>query len=347
MPDAADHPTRAQAIAAPRVSVVMPFRDAGRYIAETLDSLLAQTRRDIEILAIDDRSADDGPSIVAERSRRDPRLRLIAHDRPGFVPALNHGIALARGEFIARMDADDVALPDRFARQIAFLEAHPEVGAVGGQILALIDGAATVPPWWIDTPLAHEAIVSGLRHRNSIHHPTAMIRREALRSVGGYRESFVVVQDYDLWLRLSERTRLANLPDRVLRYRFHPDQATSRNVELAFLCTWSARHAARERAAGRADPIRPETRIDREQTAAWGLDPLRVETEIEWIRASHAARGHLLRRRHLRAAGAFALLLCSHPVPFLRRATLALRGRMRRRDGDGRALAIEAWPASR
>jgi hypothetical protein len=347
MSDAADHPTRAQAIASPRVSVVMPFRDAGRYIAEALDSLLEQTLRDIEILAIDDRSVDDGPAIVADRSRRDPRLRLVANERPGFVPALNQGIALARAEFIARMDADDVALPDRFARQVAYLEAHPEVGAVGGQILALIDGTATVPPWWIDTPLDHDAIVSALRHRNAIHHPTAMIRRDALRSVGGYREAFVVVQDYDLWLRLSERTRLANLCDRVLRYRFHPEQATSRNVELAFLCTWSARHAARERAAGRPDPIRPETRIDREQTAAWGLDPLRVQTEIDWIRASHAARGHLLRRRHLRAAGAFAVLFCEHPLPFLRRAALALRASARRRDADGRALAIQAWPASR
>lgn len=347
MTHAADHPTCAQAIAAPRVSVVMPFRDAGRHIGETLDSLLAQTMRDIEVLAIDDRSADEGPAIVADRSRRDPRLRLIANDRPGFVPALNQGIAVARGEYVARMDADDVALPDRLARQAAYLDAHPEVGAVGGQILALIDGVSTVPPWWIDTPLDHDAIVAALRHRNSVHHPTAMIRREALRSVGGYRESFIVVQDYDLWLRLSERTRLANLPERVLRYRFHPDQATSRNVELAFLCTWSARHAARERAAGRPDPIRPETRIDREQTAAWGLDPLRVETEIEWIRASHAARGHLLRRHHLRAAGAFARLLCSHPVPFLRRTALALRARVRRRDADGRTLAIEAWPASR
>lgn len=331
----------------PRVSVVMPFRDAEPFIAATLESLLGQTFSDFEIVAIDDGSVDAGPSIVREHAANDPRVRLISEGRRGFVPSLNRGVALARGEYIARMDADDLALPERFARQVAYLDGHPQVGVVGGQILALLDGHSFEPPWWIDAPLKHDQIAASLKHRNSIHHPTAMIRRDVLLDVGGYREPFTVVQDYDLWLRLAERTRLANLPDRVLAYRFHAGQATERNLELAYLCTWSARYAARERAAGRIDPIRTEIRIDREQAAAWGLDPERAQAEIEWIRASHGARAHLLRGRHLRAAGAFSLLLLTHPLPFLRRAAVALRERLRDRDAGQRGLPVPAWPASR
>ena len=330
-----------------RVSVVMPFCDAGRFIAEAVESVLGQTYRDLELLAIDDGSTDDGAAIVAAIAQRDPRVRLIAEGKRGFVPSLNRGLELARGEYIARMDADDVCLPDRLARQVAFLDSHPDVGVVGGQILALLEGVTLTPPWWIDNPLDHEAIVRSLRSRNSIYHPTSLLRKSAVDAVGGYRPAFTVVQDYDLWMRLADRVRLANLPDRVLNYRFHEGQATERKLELAYLCTWCVRYAAAERRAGRPDPIRADTRIDREQAFAWGLDAESMEAEIAWIRASHKARGHLLRGRRLRAVGAFAKLLLSHPGPFLRRAALAARSRLSRRSEPAPTEPTPAWPASR
>ena len=326
----------------------MPFRNAGRYIDEAINSVISQTYARIEVIAIDDGSEDDGPAIIERIAARDPRVRLIREGRRGFVPSLNRGVELAQGDYIARMDADDVCLPERLALQVAFLDAHPEIGVVGGQIWTVLEGATRVPPFWIDNPLGHDAIVAMLKSRNAIYHPTALIRREVLNSIGGYRPAFTVVQDYDLWLRLSECTRLANLPDRVLRYRFHGAQATERNLELAFLCTWAARHAASERAANRSDPIRPETVIDRAQVERWGLDSSTIEAEISWIRLSHRARAHFLRGRRLRAIGAFAGLLLRHPGPFLRRVLLALRGRSARRCVHAHAeSAPTAWPASR
>lgn len=118
-------------------------------------------------------------------------------------------------------------------------------------------------------------------------------------------------------------------------------------MEQAYLCTWSARYAASERRAGRPDPIRPETRIDRSQTLAWGLSTETVDAEIAWIRASHRARAHLLRGRRIRAAAAFMALLAAHPGPFLRRTGIALRSRFGRRSESAESSPPAAWPASR
>jgi hypothetical protein len=335
----------------PRLSVVMPYRDAAPFVAEAVRSVLDQTYANLELLAIDDGSTDDSAAIVHGLAAKDARVRPIAAERDGFVPALNQGIRLARGEFIGRMDADDASLPDRFARQIAYLDAHPEVGALGGQILAVSDAQVRIPPWWVDNPLDHDTIVATLRSRNAISHPTAIIRRSLMEEIGGYRPAFTVVQDYDLWLRLAERTRLANLPERLLRYRFHRGQATERHVELAYLCTWTARHSAESRRSGRPDPVREDTVIDRGQVAAWGLPGAAIDAEIHWIKASHRARAHLLRGDRLRAAAAFATLAITCPGPFLRRGTVAVRSRLL---GRSKAAAVPdvaspspAWPVSR
>ncbi|MDZ4753815.1 MAG: glycosyltransferase [Phycisphaerae bacterium] len=342
----------AAAINAPRVSVVMPFRDAEAHIEEAIESMLDQSYRSLEVIAIDDGSVDGSAAIVEMLAARDARIRLIRSERRGFVPALNHGLALARGEFIARMDADDASLPDRLHKQVAFLDSHPETGVVGGQIFAVLDGNVITPPWWINTPIEHEGIAKALRQRNSIYHPTALLRRDVLLAAGGYRTPFTVVQDYDLWLRLVERTRLANLPDRVLRYRFHDNQATERNHELAYLCTWVARHAANERRGGRPDPVRGDARIDRAQVLAWGLDPAVLDTEVDWVRCSHTARMHLWRGHRFRALLAFLWLMPRHPRPFLRRLKHALRNRLAGSRTESLARSVvsppsPACPASR
>jgi glycosyltransferase involved in cell wall biosynthesis len=326
-------------VESPRVSVVMPFRNAGKFIAESLASLTRQTYTRLEILAIDDGSTDDGPAIVGEAAARDPRIVLVREGSRGFVPSLNRGIELARGEFIARMDADDICLPDRFAKQVAFLDANPSVGVVGGQIVPIVEGGTerrvARPQWWLETPLRHDDIVRSLPSRNSIYHPTAMLRRDVLVAAKGYRAPFVVVQDYDLWLRLAERTQLANLPDRVLQYRFHVDQATQRNVEKAYYCTWAARHAARERRAGRADPIADGVELNRAQVLTWGLSSDEADDQIAWIRETQRTRTHLLAGRRVRALGAIVGLFLRRPATVLRRLALAVRTKARRHGGAG------------
>ena len=115
-----------------RVSVLLPLYNGEAYIREAVESVLAQTRRDFELLILDDGSRDGSLAIVQEIARRDPRVRLISRENRGLTETLNELLAAARGEFVARMDADDVCLPDRFERQVAFLDAHPEVVCVGG-----------------------------------------------------------------------------------------------------------------------------------------------------------------------------------------------------------------------
>ena len=212
--------------AAPAVSVVMPVRDAGRYLDEALDSLWAQTWRDFEVVAVDDGSVDGSGRRLAEVAAGEARLRVLSMrgegvaGARGVTAALNHGVSAARGALVARMDADDRCAPGRLSAQVAYLAAHPEVVAVGGG-LTLIDADGDrleEHPY----PETHEQILERLEAgRSGLSHPAAMIRAEALHRVVGYDPGYATAQDFDLWLRLSTVGRLANLPETVLAYRLH------------------------------------------------------------------------------------------------------------------------------
>lgn len=207
---------------APTVSVLMPLYNAARYLDEAIDSILAQTWTDFELLVIDDGSTDGSREKVAART--DARIRLESMPRnQGVVAALNHGLQLVRGTFIARMDADDIAQPERLARQLAYLEKHPEVGALGTDFECF--GGASPESWvrYFDAENLHIALL----FENPICHPTVMLRRSALDESGrGYPVDAPHAEEYALWLRLAARTRLANLPDRLLRYRVHEHQVS-------------------------------------------------------------------------------------------------------------------------
>jgi glycosyltransferase involved in cell wall biosynthesis len=210
------------------VSVLMPVYNAERYVTEAVESILAQTFRDFEFLIIDDGSTDRSLSILKRYAERDPRIYLVSRPNRGLVPTLNELIAMARGEFVARIDADDVALPERFERQIAFLRGHPEVVCVGGAVLEIDPAGHELAG--VHRHPSHDAGIQEdlLRGCTAIWHPTATMRREAVASVGGYREEMKHCEDLDLWLRLGEIGRLANLEEVVLRYRVHPDSKTER-----------------------------------------------------------------------------------------------------------------------
>jgi glycosyltransferase involved in cell wall biosynthesis len=153
--------------------------------------------------------------------RRDPRIRVICRPNTGIVGALNDGIAAARGEFIARMDADDVSLPARLERQLAFLDSHAECLAVGTDVLFIDpEGAPLIQR---NPALHHAGIVAELLEGNggALIHPSVVFRRSALVACGGYRAEAVHIEDLDLYLRLMSRGTLANLPEALLLYRQH------------------------------------------------------------------------------------------------------------------------------
>jgi glycosyltransferase involved in cell wall biosynthesis len=202
------------------VSVLLPVHNASRYVGAAVESILRQTHRDFEFLILDDGSRDDSLALLRRFEARDARVHVISRPNTGIVGALNELVALAKGEWLFRMDADDVARPQRFQRQLAYLDANPDCVALGSRALFMDpDGSPLLE--FIDC-FEHADIERTLmRPAIGILHPTVAISRRALLAVGGYREDYPHVEDLDLFLRLGEVGRLANLPEVLLDYRNH------------------------------------------------------------------------------------------------------------------------------
>ena len=206
----------------PSVSVVMPVYNGERYLAETIGSVLGQTYRDFEFIVVDDGSSDSSAHIVQKFTGRDTRIRFIPLSRnEGKGSARNHGIAAARGEYIAAMDADDISLPNRLSRQVSFLHANPDIGVLGCTLWSVDQDLR--PKGKIAVPKVHPLIAWGLFFSPAIGGATTMTRRALLMAHGTYEEGRVISDDLELWSRLIEKTRFANLPDVLYLYRRHPE----------------------------------------------------------------------------------------------------------------------------
>ena len=213
----------------PAVTVLMPVYNGARYLREALESILAQTCTDFEFLVIDDGSTDGSPDLVA--AYRDERIRLVRRERNmGLIATLNEGLQLARADLVARMDADDVAHPERLERQLAVLKAHPGLVLVGSD-LEIID-AAGVPVGYEPKPVEDAGLKLALSVICAIAHPTVVFRRDAVLKVGGYREEFHAAEDYDLWTRLAGEGEFGNLPLPLLKYRINPQGESLRKTAL-------------------------------------------------------------------------------------------------------------------
>jgi glycosyltransferase involved in cell wall biosynthesis len=207
---------------APRVSVLMPAYNAVPYVRHAVASVLAQTYPDFELIVVDDGSADGTADSCLEAFGCDPRCRVISRPNTGIVGALNEGFTAAEGtDYIARMDADDLAEPDRFRQQVEYLDTNPDCVAVGCRALA-IDPDEN-PIGLLDNPPSHDEIEALLfrGQGGAIPHPGVMVRKAALARVNGYDPRYQLAEDLDLFLRLGEIGRLANLPEVLLRYRLH------------------------------------------------------------------------------------------------------------------------------
>ena len=204
----------------PTVSVLMPVHNAEPYLRRAVESILDQTFADFEFLIIDDGSTDGSRATLERYAAQDSRIRLVSRPNTGYTVALNELLDLARGEFVARMDGDDVALPHRFARQVAFLREQSEVVCVGSAV-DFIDAAGRLLRSG-HPGMDHEEILRrALSGDCALNHPSVLMRRPAVERVGGYRPEFEPAEDLDLWLRLGEIGRLVNLPEVLMHYRQH------------------------------------------------------------------------------------------------------------------------------
>lgn len=215
----------------PRVTVLLCAYNAAAFLQPAVESILAQTWRDFEFLIIDDASTDDTPQILAAFD--DPRIRVLRNEQNlGLTPSLNRGLREARGEWIARQDADDLSASDRLEKQLAFLEANPGAALVGSQMRAL--NAAGRRQGIRDVPLTSESIQWSLLLANPIVHTAVTFRRDVFRDeLGGYDERFTSCQDYEFWARASAKHRLCNLPDRLVSYRMHGASISATRIETS------------------------------------------------------------------------------------------------------------------
>jgi glycosyltransferase involved in cell wall biosynthesis len=230
----------------------MPVRNGGRWLREAVDSMLGQEFRDFELVTIDDGSDDDTVCLLEQCGRDDDRVRVLRQPPQGVVAALNLGVAAARAPYLARLDADDVARPDRLARQLAFIERHDRVDLVGSAARVIDEAGAVIGR--IAPPIDSSKLVRHLRRGNPIVHSSVMMRADAVRRSGSYRTAFRAAEDYDLWLRMAENGGIANLPEPLVSLRRHDASVSRRNAARQSFSVRLAQRSAAVRRTGAADP---------------------------------------------------------------------------------------------
>lgn len=261
----------------PAISVTLPVFNAEAYIGEAVESILGQTLADFELIIINDGSSDRSGPILQELAARDPRINLIERPNGGLVSALNDAIALARGDFIARMDADDIAMPERLALQYARMTSEPGLGVLGSFIRIVDHAGRTIR--MADYPVTVEEVAKFIELGSPVAHPSVMIRRDVLRATGAYRQVFRHCEDYDLWLRITELGYgIANLPVPLLNYRVHGNNVSSVHREAQETATLVARAAHRSRKLGFGDPTSGMTALSHRSLAAF---PAQIREHFE------------------------------------------------------------------
>jgi glycosyltransferase involved in cell wall biosynthesis len=214
----------------PAISVLMPCYNAAKTVDETLETLFQQTFSDFEVVAVDDGSDDDTAEILASWAARRPRLRILSRPHEGIIPALNAGLAVCQAAYIARMDADDRAHPDRLALQSAYLDANPDIDLVS----ALVSGfpeenmraGFRIYLEWLNGLISHEEITREIFVESPLPHPSVMFRKSSVISLGGYQD-FGWAEDYDLWLRMHlAGARFSKIPQKLVDWREHAERLT-------------------------------------------------------------------------------------------------------------------------
>lgn len=203
----------------PEISVLMPVFNCELYIKDAIESILNQTFSDFELIVIDDCSTDSTLSII--KSYEDSRINLVEKEQnTGLTNSLIQGVLIAKGKYIARMDGDDISLPERFEKQLCFLENNPEIILCGSGVEII--GQNLISKY----PSSHDSIKIQLCFNASFYHPTIMARHQILLE-NNYNENFEPAEDYELWTRLVTVGKVANLDEVLLYYRIHESQTSS------------------------------------------------------------------------------------------------------------------------
>lgn len=214
----------------PKISVILPVYNAQSYLRESIESILNQSFEDFELIMINDGSTDDSLSIM--ESYTDQRIRIINQSNAGLPISLNRAIAIAQGQYLARQDADDISLPERLAKQVAYLDSHPQCALLGTWAQILVEKTPT------DRSLSHPHLNGDIQLKllffNCFVHSSVMIRKSALETTGLYpeeKEKFPP-EDYDLWLRIAKHWEVANLPEVLLQYRELPNSISRSKLDM-------------------------------------------------------------------------------------------------------------------
>ena len=235
------------------------------YLRKSIDSILDQTYTDYEFIIIDDGSTD-GTAAVLD-SYKHPTIRIRVQENAGLTKALNTAISLSRGEYLARQDADDISMPQRLEKQVKFLDGNEKIGLVG-TYYSRIDAHETVLQN-MKPPILSQDLKKRLEKGSQFAHGSVMLRRHCIECVGGYREEFRAAQDYDLWLRISERFDVANIPEFLYQWRLNLFSQSARGLNVQSIYASMALELAKERRLRGVDRFQESSP---EERAAWTRD---------------------------------------------------------------------------
>lgn len=208
----------------PKVSVIMSVYNGKSYLPEAIESILHQTFDDFEFIIVDDGSTDGSSGIPDSYSKKDSRIKIIRNNRNiGLTRSLNNALRTASGEYIARMDADDISSRDRLEKQVAFLDGNPEFVIVGSNAKVIDDRENVIKEVVIPKDLAQR-----IRKRNYLLHGSLMFRNKTLKELGSYDEEMCYAQDYELLLRISNSHRIGSVDEFLYTCRQHGDAILNR-----------------------------------------------------------------------------------------------------------------------
>jgi len=222
----------------PEISVVMSVRNGESYLSEAIESILNQSFEAFEFIIVNDGSTDNTAKVLRNFANQDLRIKLIELEASGLPVALNTALNYASAPFIARMDADDISLPLRFSKQLEYLKRHEEIAVLGSAAIIINDTGQKRKMKRM--PTKPSEVKKALPHKCCIIHPSVMIRRKALQEIGKYSTDYKIAEDYDLWLRISDSSGLANLRQPLIELRRHSKQVTRTNSNNIIMYSVSA-----------------------------------------------------------------------------------------------------------